>query len=374
MCGANAASPRRPRPQSGETYDGRDRHDSPQSAHWDHGLWRTFRRNPDLGHAPTMRDAEWLADRADNQCGLLTRDQCRAAGMTDHALQWKVDSRRWRRLHDGVYLTTPGRNDAGVTAMAAVLTAQSSPTTIDAALAGRTAAAHWGIGPTPAEPPTVGLVIPHARQVRPRTGLIIERRRDFEQIVEHTLWPPITSIPATVLDCAARSTPDDAVGWIARAVQRRRTTPAVLRSELLRRARHPHRALLLDVLADVAAGSESPAELRYHREVERAHGLPRGIRQRATTAGTHDVAYAAHALLVEVDGRVGHEGWSDRVRDGRRDRIAATAGRTTLRVFWPDLLQPCVTATQIGAALQVRGWLGQPRPCRRRDCWVASRR
>lgn len=88
---------------------------------------------------------------------------------------------------------------------------------------------------------------------------------------------------------------------------------------------------------------------------------------RTTAPGVYD----DFATVVEVDGRLGHERWSDRVRDGRRDRSAGREGSVTTRVFWPDVaVSPCDTAADIGAVLRVRGWSGRPRPCRRRDCAV----
>ncbi|HEY6741586.1 MAG TPA: hypothetical protein VI110_04440, partial [Lapillicoccus sp.] len=45
-------------------------------------------------------------------------------------------------------------------------------------------------------------------------------------------------------------------------------------------------------------------ELRYVRDVERAHGLPAGRRQRPAPGGgpeRHDVAYDEQQVLVELD-------------------------------------------------------------------------
>jgi hypothetical protein len=38
-----------------------------------------------------------------HQAGVITRAQALAAGMTRHAVQAKLDSGRWQRLHVGVY-------------------------------------------------------------------------------------------------------------------------------------------------------------------------------------------------------------------------------------------------------------------------------
>jgi very-short-patch-repair endonuclease len=40
----------------------------------------------------------------------------------------------------------------------------------------------------------------------------------------------------------------------------------------------------------------------------------------------HDVAYDEQRVLVELDGRLGHEGFEAQRKDGRRDRRGAGSG------------------------------------------------
>lgn len=112
-------------------------------------------------------------------------------------------------------------------------------------------------------------------------------------------------------------------------------------------------------------------EIRHVRDVERAHALPAGARQAASDAGArryHDNDDPGLGVIVEVDRRVGHEGWADRIRDGRRDRQVAPTGRFTTRVFWPEVwVTPCDTAVELAALFRSRGWPGTPHPCRRRS-------
>ena len=128
---------------------------------------------------------------------------------------------------------------------------------------------------------------------------------------------------------------------------------------------------MTDVLGDVADGAESVMEVRFLRDVERAHALPTGRRQRptvVTTARVHDVAYEEQRVLVELDGRLGHQG-AARVTDGIRDRRSATRGWLTVRAFWVDVaVTPCELAREMGEILVDRGWPGAPRACRRRNC------
>jgi len=221
-------------------------------------------------------------------------------------------------------------------------------------------------------PPVIELGVPHQRRVASPRGSRVVRLRRFEAVLDEVAYPWRTTPAAAVLDCAADEAADEALALLARAVQRRTAAAASVRHELAVRGRHPHGALLAEVLTTVEDGAHSAAEVRYVRDVERAHGLPRGHRQVAGHRGAvHDVGYSEFATIVEIDGRLGHETWSDRVRDGRRDRGAAAGGMFTLRLFWTDVaVLPCRTAAEVGAVLRARGWLGRPRPCRRGECVI----
>ena len=70
----------------------------------------------------------------------------------------------------------------------------------------------------------------------------------------------------------------------------------------------PDFGLLMEVLGDFG-GVESAAELRYDRDVVAAHGLPAGQRQAAGPASiSRDVEHEEFGVIVEVNGRKGHEG------------------------------------------------------------------
>ena len=117
-------------------------------------------------------------------------------------------------------------------------------------------------------------------------------------------------------------------------------------------------------------------EIRYMRDVERAHGLPHGQRQlssRLDGSAIHDIGYVDQRVLVELDGRLGHEGPEARLKDGVRDRRSATTGWLTIRAFWRDVVAyPCQLALDVGAVLQSRSWTGRVRPCRRGACSVSQ--
>jgi hypothetical protein len=89
---------------------------------------------------------------------------------------------------------------------------------------------------------------------------------------------------------------------------------------------------MADILGDVAAGAESPLEMKYLHDVERPHGLPPGNRQQRRYGLPYlsDVGYDEFRVLVELDG-----------------------------------YRPCVVAFQIASALVARDWNGVPTRCPR---------
>jgi hypothetical protein len=117
--------------------------------------------------------------------------------------------------------------------------------------------------------------------------------------------------------------------------------------------------LLGVLLSDVGAGAESPLELTYLWDVERAHGLPVGRRQ-ASRLGlpyASDVSYDAFGLLVELDGRLGHDG-AARFRDMQRDNRFSSRG-------WPPSATAGSTWSTTRASLR-RRW--------RRSSWIRAGR
>jgi hypothetical protein len=75
------------------------------------------------------------------------------------------------------------------------------------------------------------------------------------------------------------------------------------------------------------------------------------------------VVYLAYWLVVELDGRLGHEG-PGRFRDMLRDNDATVDGEATLRYGYGDVAgSPCMVARQVAAVLSSRGWTGVLRRC-----------
>ncbi|WP_034800590.1 type IV toxin-antitoxin system AbiEi family antitoxin domain-containing protein [Intrasporangium oryzae] len=301
------------------------------------------------------------------QQGLVTRQQALAAGLSAKAVRWRVESGRWVRLHPGVYLTTPGRNDWHTIAAALLLHLG-----VPSALSSRSAAYLWGLVPSPG--PLLHCVVPTSRRPDPVEGVVITRARHALERTHETAWPHRITVEHTVFDLAVGHPVDTAVGLIALACQKRLSTPRNLRVALDSRPTQPSRRVLYEVIGDVAGGVESSAERRYVRDVEQAHGLPAGRRQEPGPRETRrDNAYDEVKVVVEIDGRAGHAGWRAQQRDGHRDRRSAAESWLTVRGYWSDVHDtPCSFARELEAIFRSRGWRGRGRRCRRPGCDVGG--
>ncbi|WP_116115195.1 type IV toxin-antitoxin system AbiEi family antitoxin domain-containing protein [Austwickia chelonae] len=182
--------------------------------------------------------------------------------------------------------------------------------------------------------------------------------------------PPRTGITDTVLDLCALGDVDETATWVSRACQRRLSTPEEILRRLEARPRLKHADVIRAIAQDADQGVTTELERRGRRDVIRAHGLPTGIWQMEVFTGTiADLAYPEHRILVEFDGRIGHQE-EGAFRDRRRDNGNLLRGWTTLRFGWWEVTgDPCGCARQLFRVLQARGWPGRTTPCRR--CLVA---
>ena len=176
--------------------------------------------------------------------------------------------------------------------------------------------------------------------------------------------PPRVRVEDAALEMCEDQSDSGIVTVLASAVGTRRTTTQRLRSVALGMQNLRNRRLILEVLTDVAIGVESPLERHYLIDVERKHGLPVASRQVSISNGTRtDVGYLEFAVLVELDGRVWHEGLAASA-DMARDNQHRLASFTTLRFGWPAVVgNPCDVARQVAEALVLHSWSGKLRRC-----------
>jgi hypothetical protein len=295
------------------------------------------------------------------QCEVIANWQAEAAGISCRDMQDLVRNGRWQRLNFGVYAGFTGQPPREAALWAAVL--RAGPRSI---LSHETAAELDGLAVRRGK--QIHVTVPEPQHRQPIAGLAIHRTRQVLAIRRQGRLPPRTMPEETVLDLADAATSfDDVIALVAKACQRRLTTPFLLSETMQGRARLRWRAEISEALGDVAAGAHSPLEYRYVRDVERAHGLPPADRQARADHDGHDIfrdaLYRRYRVAVELDGRANHPD-EQRWRDQRRDNAAAAEGVITLRYGWADVTEAaCETAREVGTALAGRGWRGPLRRC-----------
>lgn len=302
------------------------------------------------------------------QCGVIARRQVLACGGDDDFIEQQVRRRAWRRVLRGVYADHTGPLSWRQRVWAAVLFYDR------AAATDLTALALVGVRvPDPDE--TIHVAVDRGRRVTTGLpGVRLVRVARLEESLFPNRQPPRLRTERAVLQVAGRARDDAAaVAVLADAARSRRTTSERVLEELARLPRLPRRRFLLAVLHDVAEGVHSVLEHRYLHHVERRHALPRARRQapRSGPDGVvyRDVEYLDGLLVVELDGRLGHDRAEERWADLDRDLHSAATGSRTVRLGWRQILDPCRCAAALARLLITLGWRGRPRACGA-DCAV----
>ena len=294
------------------------------------------------------------ADRSDeisaSQHGVISRAQALTAGMTERAIDRRIATGHWKRVHAGVYRVSPFRTSWHQRLAALVLF--GGP----AALAShRSAARLWGLDGTEGRP--LEISVKTGRRIR---GAIVHRRGSNDD-------PPVrlldgiraTAIERTLIDLAAVASPRSAGLALDDALRRNLTTLERVGTELAAaKGRAGTRALrqLLSLRDDRDAILESSLEAALLRLI-RGHRLPLPVPQYPVGDGDElvarlDFAYPTHLLGIETDGYRWHAS-RDRWRaDMRRENRLKLLGWTLLRFSWEDIHnQPGTVAEHIRAAL-----------------------
>lgn len=291
------------------------------------------------------------------QDGVIERRQALRCGWTDNDLRRKVRNKDLRKVYRGVYVEHTGPLTWRQRAWAAILDAYPAALSHESAVA-------------PGTGSSVHIAVDRSRSVGKRPGVVVHyRSRLADQVLWH-LGPPRIRIEQAVLDVVANA-PDRVrvVAALTECIAGRRTTTAdrVL-AALQNRPNLRWAPFLRELLADIRDGTCSVLEQGYLTGVERAHGLPAAERQAAIEVGRRgfrDVKYVQWGVVVELDGRLGHDDAAGRDRDLERDLDAAAGAELmTLRLGSGQVFgRPCSTAQKVAAVLTRRGWTGQVHRC-----------
>jgi hypothetical protein len=284
------------------------------------------------------------------QSSLVTREQALGFGLSQESLSRLVNSGQWLRISPGLFTTIPVTPSWEALAWGGTLLGGPH-----ARLGPEGSGYLYGLVRKPPRP--IDVLVPAVSPVRVQGPWRFIRERDGVRPGRSPGAPPRLTPECAVLDLAGQRPAGEVVGLVTKAVQKGITTPDRLRSLLDSRARQRHRQLIVGMLTEVAAGVESFLEMQYLRTVERPHGLPGGSRQGVRPLPyERDVRYDRYGIIVELDGRLGHEA-EGRFRDMNRDNRHALLDELTLRYGCFDVSsRACEVAYQVYRAIKRRGY------------------
>ena len=275
---------------------------------------------------------------AARQCGVLSERSLRELGVTRAFVRNQVRAGRWAERTHSVYTTTTGPLSHEQRLWVAV--EHAGP---QAVLGGLTAAEAHGLRNWARDEVTV--LVPSELSFDELAGVRFFRTRRSLTMLRHpTLSPPTCRIePAVLLFAAHDPSRRTAAGAVAASVQQRLTTPEHLLA-WVRRLRPLRRAAeLRELLADIAGGSQSLAEVDVLR-LCRSWGLasPRRQKKRRDRSGRSRFTDCewdlpdGRVLVLEVDGAF-HLDVESYTEDVRRHRGLTTDRRIVVRCTAQEL-------------------------------------
>ena len=294
-----------------------------------------------LGDTPDQR----LASVADAQRARVSSAQLLALGLTHRMVQSRVRAGRLRREHQRVYAVGHALAVEGAAETAALL-AIGEPT----ALAGRSAAAWWGL--IDRRPDQVEIVIP-GRAGRRRAGITVHRSTMLGR-GDIVVWNglPVTSAARTLLDLAAQGDPRDTERALDEALHLHRVSPTKIRELVARTPTHRGGKLLLELLEPGRGRgvTRSKAEQRMLGILRQA-GIGDGERNVPLGPWNVDFLWRNAGVAVEVDSYEWHSGPAAFKRDRRKDAYLRDHGLDVIRVTWEMMDEPLPLVARIVRAI-----------------------
>jgi hypothetical protein len=308
--------------------------------------------------ATSTRHPDALIRTLEQQLNVLTREQAHAAGVTRHALQYRLRTGGpWRRLLPGVYIATTGTSTVIQQEMAALLYAGHG-----SMITGLAAVRHYNIRGPVTE--VTDVLIPASRR-RGNTSFVRVHRTTRMPARVSQLGPLRYAPPARAVADAVRDLDNlrEVRAVVADAVQQGSCKVQDLGTELTA-GPNAGSALFREALADVAEGIRSAAEGDLKHILARS-GLPMPLFNPEVFAGDTFIAkpdgwWPDEGVAVEVDSVEWHLSPYDHARTLARGRRMAKYQMNVLR-FTPRQIrkEPAVVVADIRAALE--GARGRPK-------------
>jgi very-short-patch-repair endonuclease len=254
------------------------------------------------------------------QRGLITLAQALSAGLTRRAIQWRVDSGRWRAILPCVYIIN-GVDDPWLQELEA-----TRLWTGDAVITGRSSAGLWGLDGIP---PGVVEIATATRKRHP--GVVVHHSARFspEDLIRR-IGLLVTTPTRTLIDLSGAVSEVVLTEALDSALRKGLTFIPLIRSRLNEIGTKGRRgaAALQKVLTtrERSAGlAESPLEVKVERVLMR-HGLEPPERQYTVTCsdGTNvriDFAWPEQKVGIEADGFRWHSDFEQWQRDARKHNL-----------------------------------------------------
>jgi hypothetical protein len=273
------------------------------------------------------RQSTTLAGVASRQNGIATREQLLAAGFSGSAIDRRVRSGLLITVHRGVYRVGHAAPSVAATYTAAVLACGSG-----AVLGGRAAAHVQRL--LPGRPPVPEVLVGRKRRIE---GIVVTRcrRLDARDLTRmHRI--PITTVPRTLVDLAARVTAEELARAVHQAHVLHGARPPHVEAALSRRSTAAGAALLRDILRGGALLSRLE---RAFIALVRSEGLPLPEVNRKKGAHYVDCRWQEHRLTVELDSYRFHATRYAWEQDRERERAARARGDEFRRYTWRDVVE-----------------------------------
>jgi very-short-patch-repair endonuclease len=292
-----------------------------------------------------------VAELARRQHGVVGREQLRALGLGERAIQHRLEVGRLHRIYPAVYAVGHRLIPKQAWLMAAVLA--SGP---EAVLSHHSAAALWGLRGY-----SEGAV--HVTLTRKSTSSKQIRRHHSpipadERMIENGI--PVTSVPRTILDLAATESLDVVENLLRemefRELRDRLSLPGLIERYPGKRGVRKVRAALERLKEEPSGRRRSKLEERFAPFLRR-YRLPLPRFNDWIVLGSKryqvDCHWPGTRQIVELDGWEGHRTRTAFREDRARDRALRVAGYSVTRLTWNQLDdEPTAIAADLRALLR----------------------
>ena len=267
-----------------------------------------------------------IAEHAARQHGVVSRRQLVDAGLGRGALEHRLRIGWLHRMHRGVFAVGHPPLTREARWMGAVLACGEG-----AGLSHACATALWEMRPYAGS--WVDVTIPTRDGRKPRDRIRLHRSSTFttSDITSHR-GIAVTTVPRTLLDVAAISTPPSLARTVERSEVLKLFDLRAIEQTLARHPHHPGAARLMRALELYRDDELTRSELEVvFLALCDAHGIPRPLVNRIVEDKEVDFHWPEQRLVVETDGRGTHLTRAAFERDRARDARLVALGYRVLR-------------------------------------------